>query len=89
MLLENAMGHFTISNVIYSILGIQSFNADDSKHVTVDKKMGIVTLEQDLYFGNNQPPKNGESVFIAVQTEGRHVPGNSGEGSECWRDDSN
>ena len=80
--LAEAMGHFTIKNVVYSILGIQSFDSGDSAHVTVDKTSGKVTLSQELYFGKNEKPVMGETVYIAVQTDGKHVKDSMGEGSE-------
>ncbi len=80
--LAEAMGHFTIKSVVYSILGIQSFDSGDSAHVTVDKTSGKVTLSQELYFGKNEKPGMGETVYIAVQTEGKHVKDSMGEGSE-------
>lgn len=81
--IENAMGQFTIKGVVYYILGIMSFDADDASHVSVDKAKKTVTLSQETYFGMNHPPQQGSEVYIAVQTEGSHDgEDNWGEGSE-------
>ena len=80
--LDEGMGTFTVKGNVYDTLGIQSFNSDDASHVTVDKKTGKVTFSQELYFGKNDAPAIGETVYIAVQTEGKHAKDNWGEGSQ-------
>lgn len=80
--LEEGMGKVTVKGKDYDTLGIQSFNSDDASHVTVNSKTGAVTLSQELYFGNNEAPAIGETVYIAVQTEGKHTKDSWGEGSE-------
>ncbi len=81
-ILEKGMGKVTFKGKDYDTLGIQSFNSDDASHVTVNSKTGAVTLSQELYFGENEAPAIGETVYIAVQTEGKHAKDSWGEGSE-------
>lgn len=82
--LENSMGSFTVGDKEYNTWAIQSFNADDTAHVTVSSQGSYsrVRLEQEMYFGNNPPLEVGDTCFVAVQTEGEHTAGTWGEGSK-------
>ncbi len=79
--IENHMGMFTISGVVYYLLGIMSFDEDQSC-VSVDKETGYAMINGEQYFGQNEEPKIGDELYIAVQTEGAHPEGDWGEGSE-------
>lgn len=84
--ITSVMGTMTINNVVYNLLGIMSFDGDDTGHVAVKEVKGEeyvdVTLSQQQYFAENAIPQPGDEIYIAVQTEGSHDEENWGEGSE-------
>ena len=85
--ITSVMGTMTINNVVYNLLGIMSFDGDDTGHVAVKevegKELVEVTLSQQQYFAENAIPQPGDEIYIAVQTEGSHEgEDNWGEGSE-------
>lgn len=62
--LSDSMGSFTVSGTTYNTLGImtvaKSQATEDGNTVQVMSKM---------YFGNNEPPSDGETVYAAVYVE--------------------
>lgn len=85
--ITSVMGTMTINNIVYNLLGIMSFDGDDTGHVAVKEQSGAeavdVTLSQQQYFAGNDIPQPGDEIYVVVQTEGSHEgEDNWGEGSE-------
>lgn len=66
---EPNMGTVEKDGVVYSVVGIQTIDPNDPDAYAVMED-GVTALNTDLYFGNCEPPAEGDEVFLTVGLTG-------------------
>ena len=66
---EPNMGTIERDGKVYSIVGIQTIDPNDPDAYTILED-GATALNTDLYFGDGEPPVEGDEVFLTVGLTG-------------------